>query len=173
MSGIVKLTADDRARARDGLSELLIACVEDGAFVSFLLPLDMNEARIYWDSVFDEVAAGKRILLAAWQDGRIIGSAQLLLCPYPNGKHRATVQKLLVHPSARHVGLGRALMHTLEAEAKAARRRLLDLDTISGSAAEPLYKGLGYTRVGTIPRYALSSKKGTLEDTVIYYKELA
>ena len=42
-----------------------------------------------------------------------------------------------------------------------------------GDAGERLYRRLGWTVVGTIPRFALDTDGRTLHDTVVFYKELA
>ena len=43
---------------------------------------------------------------------------------------------------------------------------------MTGSAAEPLYKSLGYVVVGVIPRYARAALSEEMESTTIMYKEL-
>jgi acetyltransferase len=62
-------------------------------------------------------------------------------------------------------------MQRLEAEALAARRGLLYLDTEAGSDAEALYRRLGYTCIGGLPDYACGPD-GTYRANAIYYKTL-
>jgi GNAT superfamily N-acetyltransferase len=69
---------------------------------------------------------------------RIVGTVQLDLDMPPNQQHRASVAKLLVHPAARRLGIGRALMFALEKMARSEGRTLLTLDTVSGGNAETL-----------------------------------
>ncbi|HEX8663721.1 MAG TPA: GNAT family N-acetyltransferase, partial [Beijerinckiaceae bacterium] len=88
----------------------------------------------------------------------------------PNQPHRGDVKKLLVHRRARGRRLGRALMEALEAEARRRSLTLLTLDTAS-EAAERVYEGLGYTRAGVIPGYALWPEGG-LCDTTLFWKSL-
>jgi GNAT superfamily N-acetyltransferase len=90
----------------------------------------------------------------------------------PNQLHRAEVLKLLVHPEARRRGIARALMVALEDLARANRWTLLTLDTWTGQAGEWLYRSLGYTAVGAIPRFARGSTTAELEPATIMYKEL-
>jgi ribosomal protein S18 acetylase RimI-like enzyme len=82
------------------------------------------------------------------------------------------VLKMLVHPGARRQGIARSLMVALEDVARAARRNLLTLDTVTGGAAEGLYRSLGYQTVGVIPGYALPPAGSELESTTIMYKVL-
>ena len=49
---------------------------------------------------------------------------------------------------------------------------LLTLDTWTGQAGERVYRSLGYTVVGTIPRFARGSTTPELEPATIMYKEL-
>jgi ribosomal protein S18 acetylase RimI-like enzyme len=142
--------------ALEELAALLHACVHGGASISFMPPFPIGEARRFWvEKVAPGVAAGSRYLLVArGEEGRILGSCQLNLGTPPNQPHRAEVEKVLVHPGARRRGLGQALMRALEAAARERDRSLLTLDTLSGSAAERMYLGLGYRLAGAIPRYA-------------------
>jgi hypothetical protein len=64
-------------------------------------------------------------------------------------------------------------MAALEREGSDAGYRLLVLDSKRGDAGERLYRRLGWTAVGTIPRYALDTDGRTPHDTVVSYKELA
>jgi len=63
-------------------------------------------------------------------------------------------------------------MAAVEREATTAGLRLLVLDSKRGDAGERLYRRLGWTVVGTIPRFALDTDGRTLHDTVVFYKEL-
>jgi ribosomal protein S18 acetylase RimI-like enzyme len=167
-----------RALSPDQLDEhaasfavLLQDAVDSGASVGFVPPLGDEEARAYWAGVRSAVTTGNRVLLAAVEQGGVLGAVQLDFPAKPNAGHRAEVMKLMVHRGARRRGIGRALMLALEDAARRARRSLLVLDTRVGDSAEQLYLGLGYLRAGVIPRYALSAA-GTLDATVYMYREL-
>jgi ribosomal protein S18 acetylase RimI-like enzyme len=157
----------------DMLAEVLHAVVHAGAGVSFFTPFSIDEARAFWvDKVMAQARAGTRRVLVARLDERIVGTVQLELEMPPNQQHRAAVAKLLVHPAARRLGTGRALMIALEELARSERRTLLTLDTVSGSNAELLYRSLDFIAVGIIPRYARGALTLGLESTTIMYKEL-
>ncbi|HUL52876.1 MAG TPA: GNAT family N-acetyltransferase [Opitutaceae bacterium] len=167
------LTGDAAASRRPELAALLVDAVKHGASVGFVLPLAEGEADDYWRKIGAEIAAGQRLLLAAFDEaGRLIGGAQLALESRPNGRHRAEVQKVMVLASHRGRGIGAALMARVEAEARARGRRLLHLDTSVGvGGATAFYDRLGYTRVGGIPDFA-ANPDGTLAANAIYYKRL-
>jgi acetyltransferase len=153
------------------LAELLRDAVDGGASVGFLPPLGPGEAAGYWAGVLADLAASRRVLLLAREQGRVVGTAQLELMAKPNASHRAEVQKVLVHSMARRRGVGAALMTAVEAAAQAAGRSLLVLDTVAGDDGERLYRRLGYIEAGRIPAYARSGGGG-LDPTVIFYKLL-
>jgi acetyltransferase len=165
------LAADEAAQLLPSLAALLEDAVAGGASVGFLHPLRAGEAAGYWQSVIAAVKAGERVLLAAFDGQGLAGSVQLELAPMPNGAHRAEVVKLFVHRRCRRQGIGELLMRALEPLALAQGRRLLVLDTREGDDAERLYRRLGYSPAGVIPRYARSSR-GTFDATVIMYRWL-
>ena len=168
-TGITALDAAGvRARMRE-LADILADCVDDGASVGFLPPLAPAEATAYWGSVADAVAGGSRIVLIAGAPAD--GTVQLDLSTRANGLHRAEVVRLLVHRRARRRGLGRALMHAIEAEARRRRRTTLVLDTRQDDPSEILYRSLGWQLAGVIPRYARSAS-GALDGSAFYYKLL-
>ena len=153
------------------LQPLLIDCVESGASVGFLTPVDEQEIQSYWSSVETDLASGLRRLFLAYDDGSVIGAVQLSLCSKPNGSHRGEVEKLMVHTGARGKGVSKKLMSLLEGVASEIGLSLLVLDTRVGDIASSLYRTIGYTEVGQIPQFARSST-GKLEGTVYFFKLL-
>jgi len=154
------------------LGDVLHACVEAGASVSFILPFSREDAIAFWrERVLPAVTSGTCCVLLARREGKIVGTVQLDLTTPPNQPHRAEVKKLLVHPDERRSGIARALMQALEQPARDAGRTLLTLDTASQDA-EQLYLSLGYVRVGVIPRYSRRPDSLELEGTTVMYKEL-
>jgi len=166
------LSAEDAARHRAALTATLVDCVHGGASVGFMASLTQEEADEWWGGIIESVARGETVLLGADLDGELVGTVQLVPSGRPNQRHRADVAKLLVHRRARGRGLAKALMAALEDEARRRGRTLLTLDTCSGSQAERLYAGLGWTRAGVIPNYALWPD-GRSCDTVIFWKALS
>lgn len=160
---------DDAAALVPALAELLIACVDGGASVSFMHPLTTERAQAFWRGVADGVARGERVLLVAEGDeGQIVGTVQLVLALPENQPHRGDVAKLLVHPQARRHGIAAALMTAADAEARRSGKTLLVLDTVTGGDAERLYPRLGWQRCGVIPDYALFPRGGFCSTTVFY-----
>jgi GNAT superfamily N-acetyltransferase len=160
------------ARAHlDGLADVLVDCVEGGASVRYLAPLSHEEALSAFAAVADDVQQGRRVLLAAFADGELVGTVQVHLAVQPNSPHRAEIGQLLVRRSARRRGIAQRLMAAAEREALAEGRTLLVLDTVTGDDAERLYERLGWTKAGVIPDYALYPD-GRPCATTIFWKTL-
>lgn len=155
----------------DQLADVLVNCVEGGASVSFMLPLTRARATDFWRKVAADAARGARILLVAEDADGICGTVQLILDLPENQLHRADLCKMLVHRRARRRGLGAALLEAAEQAARAAGRRLLVLDAVSGADGARLYERGGWVRVGEIPGYALYPAGGFCP-TTYYYKDL-
>ncbi|KND25085.1 GNAT family N-acetyltransferase [Streptomyces acidiscabies] len=154
--------------ALDGLADLLVEVVDDGASVGFLAPLDPAEALAWWSAR----AADPRLAVWVAYDGpRVVGTVSLAYPDKPNSRHRAELVKLMVAKDARGRGLARRLLGVAEEAAVAAGVTLLHLDTETDSPAERLYAGAGWTRVGVIPDYA-ADPGGVLRPTTLYYKRV-
>ncbi|UII57593.1 GNAT family N-acetyltransferase [Cytobacillus spongiae] len=149
------------------LSNLLVLVVNEGASIGFLPPLSDVEADAYWRGVLGEEVT----LLVATLKDEIVGTVQVHASTKPNGRHRVEIAKLMTHPNYRKQGIGRLLMNHAEDLAKAGGKKLIVLDTREGDASNFLYQRLGYTKAGKIPSFALS-ENGSLDATIIYYKEL-
>lgn len=150
------------------LAAVLMDCVEGGASVSFMQPLDSAKAIAFWQGVAGAVARGERALLVAEDAQGIVGTVQLVTAQPENQPHRADVSKMLVHRRGRRHGLGAALMQAVEQVAREEGKSLLVLDTASGDA-ERLYARLGWQRCGVIPGFALWPDGG-LCDTTFFYR---
>jgi ribosomal protein S18 acetylase RimI-like enzyme len=168
---IEQLDGDGAEVAVPALAEILRDSVANGASVGFMDWNTSADFEGFWRGIVAEVAAGRILLFAAVDESGIVGTAQLHPIGKPNQPHRAEIAKVLVHSRARHRGIGEALMRAAEAAALALGRDLLVLDTDEAGAARRLYNRLGWTEVGTIPRYALMPDGRDCGST-IFYKQL-
>ena len=168
---IRRLEGDDLHEQLDSLAAVLADCVAGGASVSYLEPFAHEDALAVFLDWAGEVERGRRVILAAFDASKLVGTVQLILAVPPNQPHRGEIAKLLVHRSARRRGVAQRLMERVEVEARAEGKTLLVLDTVTGDAAERLYEGLGWTTVGVIPGYALYPD-GRLCDTTVFFKGL-
>ncbi len=159
-------------REIQGLSDVLIDCVEGGASVGFMLPRSRAKAEAFWHSTSASVARGERVVFAAEDAaGTIVGTVEVILDQPENQPHRGDIAKMLVHRRVRRRGVGAALLAAAERSALSAGKTLLVLDTVTGSDAERLYARQGWQRCGQIPNYALWPN-GTPCATTIFFKLL-
>jgi GNAT superfamily N-acetyltransferase len=166
-----RLDAEAVRDAIGHLANVLVDAVEGGDSVSFMAGFGDDDARAFYESLLPELERGTRVLLAAYDDGVLVGTVQFVHAWPPNSQHRAEVAKLLVHRRARGKGVGRALMERLEEEARADGKTLLILDTVTERAADRLYERLGWTRLGAVPDYA-RDPDGSFCDATFFYKHL-
>jgi len=155
----------------DGLAAVLHDCVAGGASVGYMAPFSHADARSAFEGFAAEAEQGRRLILAAFSDGQLVGTAQVVLELMPNQPHRAEIAKVLVHRSARGRGIAGRLMERAEDEARAEGKTLLVLDAVTGGDAARLYDRLGWTTVGVVPNFALYPD-GRPCDTTYFWKAL-
>jgi GNAT superfamily N-acetyltransferase len=167
-----RIAAADATNYAQALADVLIDCVEGGASVSFMLPLQREKALDFWRDVADGVTRGERALLVAEDsDGRVVGTVQLILAQPDNQPHRADVAKMLVRRDVRRRGIAQRLISAVDALARDEGKNVLVLDTVTGGDAERLYERAGWQRVGVVPKYALMPD-GEFCATTFFYKHL-
>ena len=86
--------------------------------------------------------------------GDLVGTVQLITAMPPNQPHRCEIAKMIVHPRARRLGIGRSLMNRALHRARELGKTLVTLDTRTGDVAEPLYASVGFEVAGVIPDFA-------------------
>lgn len=168
---IRRLTGADLRAHLDGLGEVLADCVAGGASVSYMAPFSAAQARGEFERWADDVDVGRRLLLAAFLEGGLVGTVQVILSLPPNQPHRGEIAKMLVHRRARRRGIAARLMERAETEARGLGKTLLVLDAVTDGDAARLYARSGWNRVGVIPDFALLPD-GRYCDTTFFYKRL-
>ncbi len=171
MVEIRPLTGAEDSRYIPDLADVLLDCVEGGASVSFMAGFTRAQAEDFFRNALEGATAGERILLAAFENGRVVGTVQVLLKMPPNQPHRGEIAKMLVHRSARGKGVAAQLMNRAEICAAEAGKTLLVLDTVTGGDAERLYTRLGWQKTGVIPNYALFPD-GRMAATTVFWKNI-
>jgi ribosomal protein S18 acetylase RimI-like enzyme len=166
-----RLSPAEAREQLDALAGVLADCVAGGASVGYMAPFSLAAARAVYEAYVRDAEGGSRVILGAFVDGNLVGTAQLVLAVPPNQPHRAEVARVLVHRSARRRGIAQRLMEQLEHEARAEGRTLLVLDAVSDGDAARLYDRLGWNTVGVIPDYALYPD-GRYCDTTVFWKRL-
>jgi GNAT superfamily N-acetyltransferase len=130
------------------------------------------QAAAWWRTLEPDVASGRTTPFVAVDDGgRIVGSTLLVRSVYENSPHRAEIGKVIVLRSHRRRGLASALMTAAEERARADGRWLLVLDTVEGSAADGLYRSLGWHVTGVVPNFAMNPD-GEPQPATFFWKDL-
>ncbi|WP_336777225.1 GNAT family N-acetyltransferase [Pantoea sp. USHLN256] len=171
MIEIEPLSATQAQPLLAALSDVLQGCVADGASVGFIDVRDRAAIERFWQDKIYSLASGDNQLLVAYQQGVIVATVMVGFSAMPNGRHRAEISKLLVHPRARRQGIARRLMQQAEQLAQQQGKSLLVLDTRSGDVATALYLSMDWQIAGAIPQYA-ESTEGALDATTVMYKVL-
>lgn len=130
------------------------AILDGGGFGWLKLPPRARLER-YWRGV---LLVPERHLVVGRLDGRIAGSAQLVLPPRNNEAQAriATITSHFVAPWARAVGIARGMTGVCERAARRHAVQFINLDVReTQEAAIQLYESLGYERWGTNPNYAV------------------
>jgi GNAT superfamily N-acetyltransferase len=166
------LDAEAYRAALPELAELIVDAVKGGAGITFLRSITSEKAAAWWLALEPDVASGRTTpFVAVDDDGRIVGSTLLVRSAYENSPHRAEIGKVIVLRSHRRRGLASALMTAAEDRARADGRWLLVLDTVEGSAAEGLYRSLGWHVTGVVPNFAMNPA-GEPQPATFFWKDL-
>ena len=168
---IRRLAAAELRERLDDLARVLHDCVEGGASVGYMWPFSVADARRAFEGFADEVDAGRRLLLGAFLDRRLVGTVQVVLAFPPNQPHRGEIARMLVHRSARRRGIAAQLLDAAVEEARAECKTLLVLDAVTDGDAARLYDRLGWTTVGVVPGFALYPD-GRPCDTTYFWKSI-
>lgn len=135
-----------------GVHRVLHDVVADGGAVGYLEPPDRATSDKWLAPLLEDVGAGDAALALARVDGRIAAFGCWRREPWEPFRHSAEVQKVMTHPQARGLGLGRAVVGALIDHARAT-----DLETLllavrgNNHGALELYEDFGFQVHGRAP----------------------
>jgi len=153
------------------LAAALIEAVAEGGDLGFRAPLSLDRARTVWHDVTAAVAGGRRLLLAAWQDGVIAGSVEIDLALPETASHLARLERLMVATAFRRRGIGRALVARAEQAALRIGRRILSASLREGSSAEQVLLAADWLLAGRIPGASIDAA-GTPSASLFLWRAL-
>lgn len=135
-----------------GVHRVLHDVVASGGAVGYANPPDQATSDKWLASLLQDVRAGDATFALARVDGRTEALGCWRRLPYENMRHTAEVQKVMAHPDARGLGLGRAVVGALLDNARGT-----DLETLvlgvrgNNHGALELYENFGFQVSGREP----------------------
>ena len=130
-----------------------VLAADDTAFTSDAQTESAKPAAAYVDRLGHDRPEGGHFTLAAWRGEQLVGAVSCEREARRKARHIGHVHALFVRRDARRSGIGRALLETCIARARAADGlELLTLSVTAGNPAEQLYARLGFEPYGTLRR---------------------
>ncbi len=126
---IVELSPGEVEAAAGELGQLLLDAHASNMALGLSGPLTAEHAREVWVETAAKLDPERRVLLAAREDGLVVGTVQVVRAEAENGGARAEVQRLAVRGDRRGEGLGPALLDAAVERARTMGLRLLWLTT--------------------------------------------
>lgn len=141
--------------ARAGLLSLIAESVGDQAILGFTAPLAHDESEAWLARLDADLRAGRLLLLLARsKDGTVEGMVALEPGGLATQRHHVTVRRAFLRASRRgsHVLLYAVLQILAQCEARGWTTLLVDVR--EGTAAERLWRRLGFREYGRLEDYA-------------------
>jgi ribosomal protein S18 acetylase RimI-like enzyme len=135
-----------------GVHRVLHDVVASGGAVGYANPPERAVSDKWLASLLEDVRAGDAAFALATVDGRIEALGCWRRLPWENMRHPGEVQKVMAHPDARGLGLGRAVVAALLDNARGT-----DLETLvlgvrgNNHGALEMYEDFGFTVSGREP----------------------
>jgi GNAT superfamily N-acetyltransferase len=166
---IVELKVADKCDYENGRYEYLyrwLSQIDQFLAKSYKLG-DLEEAKRDWLRSSDR----NRITLLGLYEGKIIGSATLILNDRNSRASHVASFGIAVHPDFQRKGLGKQLILALEEKARELHIAKIEVNCYEGNPAIALYQSLNYSYEGR------RLKKGRLDDgnfadEILFYKFL-
>jgi GNAT superfamily N-acetyltransferase len=161
---IVELDSDGIEEHSEELAQLLLDAHAANMALGLAAPLTPEAAADAWRQL-------RGVVLAALEDGIVVGAVCLSRADTSNGRHRAEIQKLAVRADRRGVGIGGALLDACVERARVLELRLLWLTTHADTGSDGFYAARGWTRMGVIPQYS-QAPDGRFAANAFFYLQL-
>jgi GNAT superfamily N-acetyltransferase len=116
---------------------------------------------------------GRQVLFVAEVDGVVVGTGAFVRNTHPLHAHRAEVGGLVVHPDYRRRGIARRIVERIAETASSMGLEMLEISVRGETPAEEVYRRLGFTEWGRLPRGIVEPWGGhKIYDVVHFYMTL-
>jgi ribosomal protein S18 acetylase RimI-like enzyme len=137
---------------RNAVHRVLHDVVADGGAVGYLEPPDRAQTDAWLDDVLADAATGDGALVVATVDGTVQAMGTWRRERSPVFRTSAEVGKVMAHPDARGLGLGRRVVSALVDDARDRDLELLTLGVRGNNHGTiQLYEELGFREYGRLP----------------------
>jgi RimJ/RimL family protein N-acetyltransferase len=135
------------------IAALVVAAAARGEALGLSPTITVDQYLDRLAPVLADAALGNATVLAAIApDGTVIGTAQWARSSYPTRRFLAELDRVVVAPAARGLGVGQALLDAIVADARAADIEVLMLEARGNNhGALALYERNGFQRSGVLP----------------------
>jgi ribosomal protein S18 acetylase RimI-like enzyme len=131
------------------IGEVIAAAVDRGEAIGLVGPIRPAEYRAYLVGLLDQVARGDAGLMAAVDDGRVVGTAQWTRSAYRTRTVFGEMDRVVVPPEHRGRGIAKQLVAAVAADAREHGIELLGLEVRGNNhGAIALYEVCGFRRTG-------------------------
>jgi ribosomal protein S18 acetylase RimI-like enzyme len=137
---------------RKSIHRVVHAVVADGGAIGYLSPPSQAQVDAWLDEVLTDVRAGNGALVLAQVDGAVQAMGTWLREKPVVFRHSGVIGKVMAHPAARGLGLGRQVMSALIEHARGTDLELLVLGVRGNNHGTiQLYEELGFRESGRLP----------------------
>lgn len=144
--------ASPDSQLRAGIHRVLRDVAESGGAIGYLSPPTTADTDAWLEEILIAVRAGDAALVLAVVDHRLQATGLWRRRPEIVYEHSADIEKVMAHPSARGLGLGRLIVTALIGNARDAQLETLALSVRGNNhGAIELYEQLGFREWGRQP----------------------
>jgi GNAT superfamily N-acetyltransferase len=139
-----------------------------GGAVGFVPPVTFADIRPQADEHLAAVADGRFRMLAAFEDGKLIGTAFFSFNTHRLMRHWAWLVTVMVHPSLQGRGYGAGLLREAERRGRELGLAGIRLGCRGGLGLERFYASVGYKEVGRVPAAIRVSPNDDRDDITMW-----
>ncbi|MFH8368721.1 GNAT family N-acetyltransferase [Streptomyces sp. NPDC018031] len=156
---------------REEIVQLWTRVTNAGGAVGFVPPVTAADVRPVADEQAAGVRAGELRLVAAHQDGALVGTAYLKLNAHRLMRHWAWVVTVMVDPGLQGGGHGKRLLNEVIDMGRDLGFDALRLGVRSGRGVEDFYAAVGFEEIGRMPD-AIRVAGGEFRDDIMMWLPL-